>query len=258
MTMTETGKTYDASGKSAAEIEDDITETRAELGAVLDALEQRLAPRHLLEQGMDRLRDTMNGNGGGIIGETLRGHPVPLALIGAGIGWLLVAGTAGDRPQQLARKVGDRLADAARQVSDKTRDLAGGMIGRAEAAPAEASFGAGEELAAYDYARTKPRLSAAADAAAETAGRARDGIARAVEDYPLALGILGLMAGAALAMMLPQSRLEERWIGPTRERLRERAGELRRDAVDRAQEVAERAVDTVTDAIKSAANEGSI
>jgi hypothetical protein len=258
MTMAETGKTYDASGKSAAEIEDDITETRAEMGAVLDALEQRLAPRHLLEQGMDKLRDTMNGKGGGIIGETLRGHPVPLALIGAGIGWLLVAGTAGDRPAQLARRAGDRLADAARQVSDKTRDLAAGMTGGAEPAAPEAAFPVGEELAGYAYARTKPRVTAAAEAAAETAGRARQGIARAIEDHPLALGILGLMAGAALATMLPRSRIEERWIGPARESLRERAGELRDEAVDRAQEVAERAVDSVADALKSGKSEGSV
>jgi hypothetical protein len=254
MTLAELGKIYDASGKSAADIEHDITETRAELGVVLDALEKRLAPRYLLEQGMDTLRDTMNGNGGGIIGETLRGHPVPLALIGAGIGWLLVAGTAGDRPARLSRRVGDRVAGEARQAAGKARDLASGMIAHAEPAPAEPAFASGEELAGYAHARTKPLVSAAAEGAVKTAGRARDGFARAVEDYPLALGILGLMAGAALAMMLPRSGIEERWIGPARER----ADARRSKAVDRAQQVAGRAIDAAGDAIKPAKSEGSI
>jgi hypothetical protein len=128
--------------------------------------------------------------------------------------------------------------------------------GGAEPAP-EPAYAAGEEMAGYAYARTKPRVSAAAEPGAETAGRARDGIARAIEDYPLALGILGLMAGAALAMMLPASQIEERWIGPVRERVRQRADELRREAVDRAEEAAERAADAVSDALKSATGKGS-
>jgi len=204
MTIADRDTAYDSRGKSPAEIEHDIAATRAELGAVLDTLERRLAPRQLLEHGMDRLRDTMKGKGGGIVGETLRGHPVPLALIGAGIGWLVV---------------GDK---------------------------------AGKETAGYAYARTKPRVSAAADTATETAGRsARGGIARAIEDHPLALGILGLMAGAALALMLPAGKIEERWIGPVRARVRQRADELRREAADRAEDAAERAADAVSDALKS-------
>jgi hypothetical protein len=222
MTLADSGKPYESRGKSPAEIEHDIAETRAELGAVLDTLERRLAPRQLVEHGIDRLRDTMKGKGGGIIGETLRGHPVPLALIGAGIGWLVVAGTAGER-----------LSDAARQVASKTRDLAGGLIGGEAPLP-----DMGEAMAGCADARPKPRLNAAVETAAETAGRARDGVAHAIDDYPLALGILGLVAGAALAMMLPASRIEERLVGPVRERVRERADALCRGAVDRAEEAA--------------------
>src|SRR6266446_9378308 len=83
---------YDASGKSPDEIEHDIAQTRAQLGEILDELEHKLAPRHLLERGVDMLKDTMSGDGGGL-GETLRNHPVPLALVGIGVGWMVMSMT---------------------------------------------------------------------------------------------------------------------------------------------------------------------
>ena len=52
--------------------------TRAELGETLEALERRLAPRHLLEKGVDMLVDSVDGNFGRI-GEAVRANPVPLA-----------------------------------------------------------------------------------------------------------------------------------------------------------------------------------
>ena len=89
------GADYDAAGKSPHEIERDIADTRAELGMLLDEIERRLAPRQLLERGMDMLKDTMRGDATGL-GETLRQNPVPLALIGVGVGWMLLSeGTRG-------------------------------------------------------------------------------------------------------------------------------------------------------------------
>jgi hypothetical protein len=180
---------YDSRGKSAAQIEGDIDTTRAELAAVLGALEQRFAPRQLLERGLTMVSETL---GGGVIGDTLRGNPVPLALIGAGIGWLLVAGATGEASAPSA----------------------------APAEPADESgpdplYPAGEDFTGYAYARTKSAIADAAaavdsasDAVAETIAQTKDGVARIVDKYPLALGLLGLLAGAALALSLPQSRKE--------------------------------------------------
>lgn len=169
----------DAHGKSAAEIENEINSARAELGAVLDALERRLAPRQLLERGVDMLKETLTSDGGVAV-ETLRNHPVPLALIGAGVGWLLVEATAGVTAGSLAQS--------------------------------------GEELAGYAYARTKPQVRAAVSSVDTAMSRARDRYRRAIEDNPLALGLIGLVAGATMALLLPRSAAEKRWFGePTAE-----------------------------------------
>ena len=181
---------YDSRGKSAAQIEGDIDTTRAELAAVLGALEQRFAPRQLLERGLTMVSESL---GGGVIGDTLRGNPVPLALIGAGIGWLLVAGVTGE---------GAAASAAPAEPAD-------------EAGP-EPLYPAGEDFTGYAYARTKSAIADAAaaaadsasDAVAQTIAQTKDGVARIVDKYPLALGLLGLLAGAALALSLPQSRKE--------------------------------------------------
>lgn len=238
------GDGYDPAGKSAAEIERDISETRAELGATLDALERRLQPRYLLELGMYTLRDKMEKNGDRI-GDTLRSNPVPLALIGAGLGWFIMSRF--ERPAQIVRDVGDRLTQAARQMSD-------GVLRRQDqdvAALAGDFASSGEEMAGYAYARTKPRVAATAAAAVETAGRARTRLLQAVAQDPLALGIVGLFAGLALALVLPRSETEERLIGPVRRQLRDRAGAVGREAVERAQSAAEQAVDSAAEALKS-------
>jgi hypothetical protein len=213
---------YDARGKNPAEIEHDIEATRAELGAVIDALEQRLAPRQLVEKGIAMMKDTLEGTDGAL-GQTLRTHPVPLALVGAGLGWLVVAGVAG--------------TNSAR---------------RAAAADTSARA-AGEELAGYGYARTKPFLSAAAEAASGARGR----LGHAIDDYPLALALIGLFAGVAVGFMLPRSRVEERAIGPAGRRIRGEAAALGHEAIERARHAAVRAADAAADAVTSEPDDGS-
>ncbi len=287
------GAGYDSSGKSPQQIENDIVETRAQLGELLDELERRLAPRQLLEKGVDMLKDTMSGDGGRL-GETLRSHPVPLALIGIGVGWMLMAGTAGrtrlgeygsdlrDRVSGALQDAGARAGEFAGQIKDK-------VTGAARAAPSSPPYPT--ESSGYAYARQKSgeamdRAQQAAQSAgsavqdkmrqaqdagkaawrrasdyAQTAGDrlsgARDRFSELIEDHPLAVGALGFLAGTVIAMMLPRTETEERYIGPTSQQLRDQAASLGSEAVDRAQHVAERTVDAAVDAVKEAVNEAS-
>jgi hypothetical protein len=77
--------------KSAAEIEDEIRRTRAELGLTLDALAYQLAPGQLVGKGIDMITQSVKGNVAGRIslGEAVRNNRLPLALIGVGAAWLL-------------------------------------------------------------------------------------------------------------------------------------------------------------------------
>jgi hypothetical protein len=276
---------YDASGKTPEEIEQDIGETRAELGEILDALERQLAPRQLLERGVDMLKDTMSGDANGLA-ETLRNHPVPLVLIGAGLGWLLMGGMrggagAGEGAAALRGRVAGRASDFAGQVRDK---VAGGHSPAAQpAAPAPYPT----EAAGYAYARQKSGQARVADIKTDAGGSAqeklrrareaggtawrragdyagsagdqlgdmRDRVVQLVEEHPVAVGALGFLAGALTALLLPRSAVEQRWVGPAGERLRHQAAGLGREAGARAQHVAEQTVDAAAGAVRDVVNE---
>ena len=270
---------YDASGKSPQEIEHDIGETRAELGAILDALERQLAPRQLLERGVDMLKDTMSGDASGLA-ETLRSHPIPLALIGAGIGWLLMGGVRGTRVGDSAAELRDRVAKRAAERARQVREKVAGDAAEASSEGAPYST----ESAGYAYARHKSGQARVGEAGGGVGGAAQDALHRAreagntawrragdyasgasgqlagardrmtelIDEHPVAIGALGFLAGALTALLLPRSDVEERWIGPTGERLRDQAASLGRDAAERAQHVAEQTVDAAMGAVKEA------
>lgn len=280
---------YDGSGKSPGEIEEDIGETRAELGEILDELERKLAPRHLLERGVDMLKDSMSGGDAGGIGDTLRRHPVPLALIGIGIGWMAISATTGrGRLGEYGGELRQRVSGAVQGAAGKVGDVAGqlrekvaGMAGSASSA----SMAPGPyptESAGYAYARQKSgeAMAKARETAAETGSAAREKLRQAqdagsaawqragdyasragdrvletrdrlgemLQENPLAVGALGFLAGALVALMLPRTEIESQLIGETSEQIRTRAAEG-------ARRVAERTVDAAVGAVKEAVSE---
>jgi uncharacterized protein YjbJ (UPF0337 family)/vacuolar-type H+-ATPase subunit H len=60
---------------------------------------------------------------------------------------------------------------------------------------------------------------------------------RNLEDNPLTYGALALAAGAALALLLPQTRTENRYFGEMRDQVMEKGEEVMETAKSRAQEV---------------------
>ncbi len=281
---------YDGDGKSPQQIEGDISETRAQLGEILDELERKLAPRQLLERGVDMLKDTMSGEGSGL-GETLRSNPIPLALIGIGIGWMVMGNTARGRLGEYGDALRDRVSDAVHGASDRASALAGQVRDKVSGLTAGSAADEGPDSsystvsAGYAYARQKSgsvvghaqdAVSGAQDAlqrtrevgsaawqrAGDYVGQAgdqlydaRDRFSRLIEDHPLTVGALGFLAGSVLAYMLPRTDVEDRFIEPVGEGLRDQAAGFGREAAERAQRVAERTVDAATEAIKDAVAE---
>lgn len=279
---------YDAAGKSPEEIEADIVETRAGLGEILDAIERRLAPRHLMERGIDMLKDTMSGEGGGL-GDTLRSHPLPLALIGMGVGWIMMSSGARAKLGSYGGAVKERVTGAAHEAGRRAgemreRVVAGWGAGAAESGQPQRYP---TESAGYAYARQKSaEASAAAREAGERVGarvergpkaggkvwqqarsyaantgerlsRTGDRFGELMEEHPLAVGALGLLAGAVVAMLLPRSETEQHLVGDAGEALRDRAAEFGREASERVRHVAERTTDAALDAAREAAGGGT-
>jgi hypothetical protein len=238
---------YDATGKSPEQIEADLAKTRAGIGEILDAIERRIAPRHLLGKGIDMVKDTMSREDGGF-GDMLRSHPVPLALIGMGVGWLLTSSTARARLAEYGEAAKERIAGAAQGAAGRAGELAGEMrdkmAGRGAAAASSAAARYPTESAGYAYARQKSgeAMDKAADAVAEAGDKlgdtieggkqagsaawqqarsyaedsgarlsqAGDRFSELMQEHPLAMGALGFLAGAVVALLLPKSSRAER------------------------------------------------
>ena len=162
---------------------------------------------------------------------SVKQHPVPAALIGAGLAWLLLetrtarsaeakllrrakraVGTVGEALSPLGESAGESFG----QARDTARDAMTGTadaVGRAVGTAAEAVAGGAVTLAeiaksGVSTAGTALRDGAAAvgEAAKAGYGRSREAVADTWERHPLMVGASLLAAGLATGMLLPAVR----------------------------------------------------
>ena len=176
------------------------------------------------------ISDTIGKNGivGMNVGEAVRANRLPLALIGAGVAWLLArnlaaSGKDGSAAPSSESSAGGsegwvhQAAGAARGALHSVRDTGGEMLDR---------------VGHYtdDYA------SQAKEQVRYVGGSLRS----TFEQNPLLIGLIGAISGAALAMLLPATHGEQEWLGKTREELWNKAEEIGHEAADRVRELADR------------------
>jgi hypothetical protein len=89
----------------ADRIERDLEHTRARLDATLDALQRKLSPGQMVDETMHWFKEGGGAEFGRNLGRNLRDNPLPVALIGIGVGWLMLSG--GRRQQRFPEWEGD-------------------------------------------------------------------------------------------------------------------------------------------------------
>ena len=77
-------------------IEHELDHTRSRLDATIGELQQKVAPKEMVEQAVTYFME-----GGGVeftnnLGRSIRDNPIPVAMIGIGIGWLAMSGSRQD------------------------------------------------------------------------------------------------------------------------------------------------------------------
>src|SRR5262245_57388983 len=113
--------------RAPEEIQADIERTRVDLDETLSALENRLTPGQLMDQGMDYLRGSGARRYMQRLGESVQQDPIPLALVGVGLAWLMMSDRRGSRPLEvdysgeMATTMADRAA-ALRQGAASVKD----------------------------------------------------------------------------------------------------------------------------------------
>lgn len=230
--------------RSMDEIELEIARTRARLASNADALADELAPARLVDKGVDMLngflgRSDAIGFGGGV-----RADPVALALVGLGLAWLL-AENAGLLDGIIPRH-DEHTAPPAEPIIVQPFDQ--------PVAPQRAEGGNGWFHQAASV--TQGVLRSAYDRGGAVIGQAGDLIAHpadsgervrqaggrvieSLEHSPLLLGLAGIAAGAAIAMLLPTSRRERDFAVQARDDLWNKAEELGHRAANSVREMAD-------------------
>jgi hypothetical protein len=198
-------------------------------------------------------------------------------MIGLGAAWLIASQTeavdriarderiraAGRRVGDLASDLGNRAGEMASSAAQRIGMTGNGMgngvdrplghTGNAMIDQPGSGMGSGWMHQVTDRAQGVVRSArdsggAMLDRAGESAGRVADQVGDMFERHPLLIGALGMLAGGLLAALLPSTRVEDEWFGPSRDQLWNRAEKAGEETVTRVRDVAMRAADAAADA----------
>ncbi len=241
----------------------EIERTRADMSETVDAIQERLSPQSLKEQARDKVREATVGKaqeaGSGIV-DTIKANPLPAALTGIGLGWLLMSARqqnpAHTRYRAEDYRITNEHAPIAREypLGDEERaegSSAGESLGRARDKVGETATQAQDKAGdlagrAQDKAedlgsRTRDGASRLGNQARQQASRASGGFQRMLNENPLAVGALAVGTGAAIGLAIPETSKEHEVMGEARDTVVEKAQEKAQDAQQRVQRVAEEA-----------------
>jgi hypothetical protein len=252
--------------RSVSQAEHDAEAARARLEQTLAEVRASLSPGRLFDETLAYARNSGGADFAKNLGRQVRDNPLPIALVGAGLAWLMLArrngaNDSGDIESRF-RTARDRFGDGASATggsgfgegASELAGQAGEALGSARAR-ATATIDAVSETASQASRRVSESASDAAhqlrrgmhdarDRAASVSRKVRNGVTTIMEEQPLVLGAVGLAIGAAMAAAFPSTRIEDRIAGPHSDQVKKELKDAASDAADRAANVAGRAFDS--------------
>lgn len=261
--------------RSLSEIGSELDKNRERLGRTLDVLQSRLSTEDIADRGRRYLRNSGSDEFVANLSKSVRRNPIPLSLLGVGIGWLMLSSS--DRAgRMIERNTPDfNRGDSSNHQRSGTGDAAASVGQRAKSAASDMSQHASEATDAG-----KKHIGQAADRAQRSAAYVTDGARRGASrlgnatrrgstrlfdgaDYmyreqPLITTALGLAIGGIVAASLPRGRYEDRVAGAASDDLVASAWEAGHEKAGQAQSVAESAAHGAKEAAKSEAEKQGV
>jgi ElaB/YqjD/DUF883 family membrane-anchored ribosome-binding protein len=199
----------------------EINRTRAEMDQTLNAIEERLTPGQLVDQGLDYLKNSGAREYAANLAGSVKTHPLPATLAGIGIAWLMAVGNKPAQPDSAANDsagIGERMQSA--------KDSAAGTV-----QSAKEKLGGGMQSA-------KERASQLGDSARQQLDHARENWDYMLREHPLVLGAVGLAIGAVAAAMAPRTRKEDEVMGAARDKLVDQAKQAGSEKIEQVKQAA--------------------
>ena len=253
------------SDENPEQIRAEIEDTRAVMSQTINEIQERLSPDHLMGQVKETVRDATIGKVEsfvGTVGETISEvteparevaslagnaikevgtqvadkiwkNPIPVALIGLGVGMLVVRNfsNGGTRSSSTRTTLPNRRSNYA--LGD-----AGGVGARQTQSTGAGTLNQVKETATDIASRAKDSATDLAYRAKDSASSVGTRFGELCRDNPLAIGAVAVAAGTAVGLMLPSTQFESEYIGETGERLVESVEDVARGALDKVQDAA--------------------
>lgn len=266
-------------------IRSEINTTRHRMDETIDALGRRLKGRHLVDEALHLFRKQQeNGNMTKLthkisesadtayhsVVDTIKAHPVPIALVGAGVGWLIYErsrshSASSDISAYRVRPYDDEFTPGPLSgEASSSGSLYGDEISYGE----ESSSSSIKDKASQAMGSVRQKASQMRERIAGTGAQAkertlqlyeksRQGVTTAVEQHPLQSGLVCLAVGLLAGLLIPTPRRLAQSLEPKARELNERVRDTANDLIERGTHVVESATEAATQAAKKEAkNQG--
>jgi len=210
------------------EIEDCISATRADLDRNLSAIEQRFSTEGLIRNAVDYFQSTP-GEFFSNFGGTVKRNPVPTALLGVSLGWLMLASRRDNTSTQRnadaemygevevynGAESADEDVSAVNRVREAMRSTKSSVADRASHVASQVHKV--DDHARQVFQRTREQVARARRLIAQQPKRVSAEAHDIVQHHPFIIGAIAFAAGAAIAASMKRSRLEDELIGGYRD-----------------------------------------
>lgn len=252
-------------------LREDIENTRDRMSDTLDQLGERLNPNRIKQQVRDNVReatigrvedmarhaaDRVNDTRDGLL-DTIRDNPIPAAMIGIGLGWMLFNGRRDTHTHSHSVQAGAQPGYVGNINSVTPRlqqdDAAGGM-----GASLSHDGNGGLRSQVSDVAmQAREKVSDVTQNTRYQAGRAEDRFVRTMQDNPLGVGAVAIAVGMAAGFAIPETNREKEILGPARDKLVDRARSAASQVKERATVVAERVKEAAEEELSASSSNGT-
>lgn len=285
------------SGDSTEEpeqIKEQIEQTRSHMSETIGAIQEKLSFSNLSEQvseqinnavvtakdavydatigraenimqnvskGFSNVSESM-GDAGSYVVSSAKRNPLPLALIGAGIGLLVFQGSRRKSNHKRNRydsnryELSDRHADEqeeSRIRSESNVRGGSGMLSNVQKRAGDVAGSAYEGVsnaASSAYGGVSSLASSTGEQVQHVARRAQRQYENTLDENPLAIGAVALALGAIVGLAIPSTDYENEWMGETKENLVQSVEGVARDAFSKVQQVAGDVTKTVSEQVQ--------
>lgn len=230
------------SDQSSAELEREAEAARDRVADTAESIRQKLTAGQLIDEFSDMF------TGGDLSGTArnlksqIRDNPLPVALIGAGVAWLVLGKGVSNEHFHASSNHSSTSAAWPSDPDSVGREKESGesmMASVAEGAKIAASSVSDAVSEITDsLSSTAERLGHTMRTGARHSAGALNSSISGAQHEPLLIGALGLALGAVVGAVLPMSDLEKERIGPQADRLRDGAKEVIDKGLDSAGRVA--------------------